>query len=497
MKSEKAWNSLIQRHRRISEISSVYGLLGWDEQVNLPPGSSALRGRQYAVMAEWIHNESSRPEIGDELAELESDLDNLSPEQKVIVSHTRKDFDRMVKIPAEFVARKATASSQSYQAWVNARKEDDFSIFSPYLKEQFELSQEEVGYLEVPDAYDYYIDHFDPGMDSAQIETLFEGLKSELLPLVKKIAESPIKAKQGIFCGFPVAEQERFLREVVKRVGFDFDKGRIDTAVHPFCSGHPIDCRMTTRFDIDNPLDSWSSALHETGHALYEQGLPEEWLDTPMGQAVGMAIHESQSRMWENQIGRSRQFWHFWEPRYRELFPTQLANVTSDELFLAINKVEITPIRVDADEVTYNLHIMLRFEIEKAFFRDGLKVDDLPEFWNDKSENILGFRPKNNREGCLQDVHWSSGAFGYFPSYCLGNMLAAQIWYALRDQLPDIDEKISQAQFQPILNWLREQVHHRGRRYSTSELIHKISGKELSSQYLVRYLKERYLPLYR
>lgn len=496
MKSEKAWNSLLKRHRRISEISSIYGLLGWDEQVNLPPASSPLRGRQYAVMAEWIHQESSRPEIGDELSELESDFDNLSPEQKVVVSRTRKEYDRIVKIPAEFVTRKATASSKSYQAWVKARKEDDFSVFSPRLNEQLELCREEAGYLEVADTYDYYIDHFDPGMDSAQIENLFSRLQNDLLPLVKKITESPVQAKKDIFRGFPEAEQEKFLREVVKRVGFDFDKGRIDTAVHPFCSGHPLDCRMTTRFDIDNPLDSWSSALHETGHALYEQGLPEEWLDTPMGQAVGMAIHESQSRMWENQIGRSREFWQFWEPRYRELFPKQLAYVSSDDLYLAINKVELTPIRVDADEVTYNLHILLRFEIEKALFRDGLKVDDLPEFWNNKSQEILGFRPANNREGCLQDVHWSSGSFGYFPSYCLGNMLAAQIWYALRDQMPDVDDKIAQAQFKPVLDWLRGQVHQRGRLYSTQELIKKISGKELSPEFLVRYLKERYLPLY-
>jgi carboxypeptidase Taq len=333
-------------------------------------------------------------------------------------------------------------------------------------------------------------------MDCATIERLFSLLQPELQAILQKILACPDQPDTSIFRGFPVAEQEAFLREVVTAMGFDFQHGRIDTAVHPFCGGHPRDTRMTTRFDEDNPLDSLTSAMHETGHALYEQGLPDAYAGTALGESVGMAVHESQSRLWENQIGRSRQFWKYWEPRYRRAFPAQLEKVSSAELYRAINKVGLTPIRVDSDEVTYSLHIMIRFELEKRLFDGSLSTKDLPEAWNEASTRILGYTPKNNREGCLQDVHWSGGTFGYFPSYCLGNMLAAQLWYTLRKDLPDLDEQVEGAEFKPLLRWLRQNVHSRGRRFYTLEFTREVTGRELSPEFLVRYLKERYLPLY-
>jgi len=489
-----AYTELVKELKRLDTLESCMSLLGWDEQVNLPPGSAEHRARQMAELSDLLHREATHARIGRWLDELGSA--DLSDEQAVVVAEARKDYERRTRLPAEFVARKAAAESHGYHAWVAARAKDDFSTFLPHLQQNLELAREEAALLDAPDAYNYWIDRFDPGMNRETIEALFKPLRAQLVPLVRQISESGIKADHGIFKGFPVDQQNAFLREVVTAFGFDFNRGRLDIAVHPFCGGHNFDVRMTTRFDVDNPLDSLSSAMHETGHALYEQGLPAEHIGTALGTAVGMAVHESQSRMWENQVGRSRAFWAYWEPRFRAAFPQQLAAVSSDQLYLAINRVEVSPIRVDADEVTYNLHIMLRFELEKRLFDGSLSLSDLPEAWNQLSGEILGYTPKNNREGCLQDVHWSGGAFGYFPSYCLGNILAAQLWYHLREQLPDLDAQIAAGNCRPLLDWLRRHVHALGRRYKTLEFTRRVTGKELSVDSIVRYLKERYLPLY-
>ncbi|MCC5834882.1 MAG: carboxypeptidase M32 [Opitutales bacterium] len=497
MKWQEAWETLIELEKRTAQLGSIGSLIGWDEQVNLPKGSAELRAQQQAALGEATHRAASDPKIGECLDVLGEVASYLSAEQKVVVREARKDFDRATRIPSDFVRRREEAQSRSYHAWVTARKSGDFEEFLPHLKSQLTFAHLEAEYLEAEDPYDYWIDRFDPGMTADRIQSLFTPLLKELKPLVETITGADVELPQDTFRGFPVDSQETFLREVVKSMGFNFDRGRIDTAVHPFCSGHPLDCRMTTRFDPDNPLDSLSSAMHETGHGLYEQGLPEDWLDTPMAQAVGMAVHESQARLWENQIGRSRPFWKHWEPRYRELFSKQLSAVDSDTLYRTVNRVALTPIRVDADEVTYNLHIMLRFELEKQLFSGEIKAGELPEAWNAASKKFLGFEPANHSEGCLQDVHWATGAFGYFPSYCTGNMIAAQLWYQLRSELPKLDEQLASGDCKPILEWLRQKVHNKGRLHSTPELVQKISGEELSPRFLVRYLQERYLPLYR
>ena len=333
-------------------------------------------------------------------------------------------------------------------------------------------------------------------MDASTIGTLFSGLKGELAPIVSEILESSIKPKTDIFKGFPVDQQELFLREVTESLGFNYKRGRIDKSLHPFCSGNGADIRMTTRFDEDNPLDSLFSSIHETGHGMYEQGLPLDQLHTALGQAAGMGAHESQSRLWENQVCRSKAFWKRYEPKLRAAFPEQLANISSDDLYLAINSVSRNPIRVDSDEVTYNLHIIIRFEIEKALFDGTLAVKDLPEFWNEQYKTLLGITPKNDAEGVLQDIHWSGGAFGYFPSYCLGNMLAAQLWYAALDQIDGLEDKIADGDFLALLNWLRIKIHKQGKRYDLQELSRQATGQDLSPTALIRYLKERYLPLY-
>jgi carboxypeptidase Taq len=496
METQTAFSQLLAALKRLDRLGSIGGILGWDESVNLPPASSGLRGEQQGLFTEIYHREATSPKIGGLLDALESAAADLSPDEAAVLRDARRDYDRLTKIPAEFAARKATAQTAAYQAWVEARKNDDFACFQPHLEAQLAFAREEAAFLDAANAYDYWIDQFDPGMTRSVIEPLFDELLADLKAILEPILAAPNQPDTSIFRGFPVAAQESFLRDVVAALGFDFQRGRIDTAVHPFCGGHPLDTRMTTRFDADNPLDSITSAIHETGHALYEQGLPDKWAGTALGRSVGMAVHESQSRLWENQVGRSRAFWKYWEPRYREAFAQQLDGIDSETLYRAINTVGVTPIRVDADEVTYNLHIMLRFELEKRLFDGSLSTRDLPEAWNEASARIVGHSPVNNREGCLQDIHWSHGLFGYFPSYCLGNVLAAQLFYRLREDLPDLDRDIENADFRPLLEWLRDRVHARGRRCFTLDFTREVTGTELSPRFLVRYLRERYLPLY-
>ncbi|MCB1122655.1 MAG: carboxypeptidase M32 [Verrucomicrobiae bacterium] len=478
-------------------LGSVLSLLGWDEQVNLPPESVDQRARQMATLSELHHQATSNPEIGKLLDQLEQDAEALLPEEKAFVRHCRKDYDRATRLPADYVAEKATLDSEAYHAWVNARKNNDFAAFAPYLKRQIEMCIRGAGYLgQADNPYDYQIDLFDPGMNAKTIEGLFEKLKEQLVPLAQSILSSPIKARNEELRGFPVDLQRDFLTEVTKTLGFDYQRGRIDVAVHPFCSGNAKDTRMTTRFNEDVPLDSLFSSIHETGHGLYEQGLPHEHLHNPLGEAVGMGIHESQSRLWENQVSRSREFWTYFEPRYREIFPEQLAGLSSEDLYLAINAVTLCPIRVDSDEVTYNLHIILRFELEKKLFSGELSVDDLPTEWNRLSQEIIGLTPPSDREGVLQDVHWSGGSFGYFPSYCLGNMIAAQLWYKVLEDIPGLTGDFAIGEFDRLLGWLRENIHQHGKRYDTLDLVTRVTGEPINPDFLIRYLKDRYVPLY-
>lgn len=496
MDTQSAYKELLSTLKRLDRLGSIGGLLSWDDSVNLPPQSSGLRGEQQAIFTEIIHRESSSPRIGELLDALEGDRDNLDGPQQAVLRDARRDYDRLVKIPPEFAARRAAAQTAAHHAWIQARKNDSYPQFQPFLEEQLAFAKEEAAFLEAADPYDYWIDQFDQGMTRGIIEPLFDELLPQLKAIVDTILASPDQPDSSIFKGFPIPAQEAFLTKVVDSLGFDFQHGRIDTAVHPFCGGHGLDTRMTTRFDEDNPLDSLTSSIHETGHALYEQGLPDAYAGSALGTAIGMAVHESQSRIWENQVGRSRAFWKYWEPRYREAFPEQLAGIASEDFYRAINKVGITPIRVDADEVTYNLHILLRFDLEKRLFDGSVTTAELPEAWNEASTRIIGFTPKTNREGCLQDIHWSGGAFGYFPSYCLGNLVAAQLWYTILEQVPDLDTHFQRGEFRPLLDWLRKNVHEKGRRQLTLDFTKSVTGAELSPRFLVRYLKERYLPLY-
>lgn len=495
--SHPAIATLTAKLRHAHRLHAVVSFLQWDEQVNLPPDSGDARAGQLATLAELEHRAATDPAIGALLDELAAHREQLESDERVILRWARRDYDRATRLPPEFVAERAALDSQAFHVWREARAASNFAAFAPWLERQVEMARREAAYLGFGDApYDYLLDQHDPGMTAAEVARLFGELRAGLVPFVREILASGVRPQPGRLKGFSTAAQDAFLREVTAALGFNFKRGRIDVAVHPFCSGDAADTRLTTRFHEDKPLDSLFSAIHEAGHGLYEQGLPIAQLGTPLGQAVGMAVHESQSRLWENQVGRSRGFWRYFEPRWRAAFPGRLDAISSDELFLAINAVELDPIRVESDEVTYNLHIVLRFELERRLFAGELQVADLPAAWNRLSRDILGLVPEDDRRGVLQDVHWSSGAFGYFPSYCLGNMIAAQLWRAIRTAMPDIEEDFAHGEFGRLLGWLREHIHRQGRRMDTHELVRQATGETLSPVHLLNYLRERYAPLY-
>lgn len=495
--SNPTYDALIDHLKSTFYLKSSLNLLQWDAQVNLPSNSGDIRASQLAALSEVLHHKCTDPKIGKWLDQLESKKENLTFEQTIVLKETRKKFDHDIKLTAEFVAKKAAAQSHSFLAWVEARKNSDFKQFIPHLQKQLDFALEEANIVNShTNPYDYWIDQYDPTLNVEFIEKHFSELKRELIPLLTKILGSPIKSDQSILKGFPIDKQEMFAREVSEKLGFDYNRGRLDRSVHPFCSGNALDLRITTRYYENQPLDSLTGCIHEVGHGLYEQGLPKEHIGTPLSEAVGMAVHESQSRFWENQIGRSRPFWLYWGPRYRELFKDQLKNIDSDLLYLTINAVGLNPIRVDSDELSYNLHIILRFEIEKQLFGGSLKITDLPQKWNALSQEILGLIPQNDKEGVLQDMHWSTGNFGYFPSYCLGNMIAAQLWFTMIKQMPSLENDISQGNFSSILQWLRTNVHQYGKQYNTCDLIEKITTEPLQSKFLIKYLSDKYLTLY-
>jgi carboxypeptidase Taq len=499
MRKQKPYAELVGKLRRIDRLESVLELVSWDEQVNLPEGSVERRADQMALLAELHHREATDPELASLLDALESAGENgLGFDELAVVREARRNYDRIARLPAEFVARKAALESQAYHAWEVARENSDFPAFAPFLQRQLDMSKEEAGFHghSGPAAYDFHLDAHDPGMTAAAIEPLFAELRAGLVPLVREIVDSPIKADPSPLIGLSEEGQKAFLKEVTDRIGFDYTRGRIDVSTHPFCGGDAADTRMTTRFVPNAPLEALFSSVHEAGHGLYEQGQSVKDLGTALGTAVGMAIHESQSRLWENQVARGRPFWRFFEPRFREIFGLSPDRISSEQLFLAANEVKLHPIRVESDEVTYNLHIMLRFELEKRLFDGDLRVNDLPEAWNALSVELLGLDPKNDAEGVLQDVHWSGGAFGYFPSYCLGNMIAAQLWDTITEEIPELEEEFEKGDFSRLLSWLREKIHREGQRYDTVALVRRVTGQAMTPKPLLAYLRERYIPLY-
>lgn len=496
------YDELIARLREAALLSSCGSLLGWDEQTYMPHGGAEHRANQLSLLAGLIHERTTAPRIGELLGELEAagELGEPDDPKAANVREARRDFDRATKLPRRLVEELSRTTTLAQQAWVTARKNNDFPHFRPWLEKIVALKREEAGAIGYGNGkpYDALLDAYEPAAKTAEINAVFVPLRNELVRLAAAIRDSGREPDVSILTRrYPADAQRRFGEQAAAKIGFEFERGRLDEAPHPFCSAvGPGDCRLTTRYDEHHFPGAFFGTLHESGHGIYDQGLSDSAFGTPLGEAVSLGIHESQSRMWENLVGRSRPFWeHFFGPA-RAAFPEALGDVSLDAFYAAINDVRPTFIRVEADEVTYNLHIMLRFELEQALVAGDLNPGDVPGAWNETFKRYLGLTPADDATGCLQDIHWSGGLIGYFPTYALGNMYAAQFFVAAREQLGNLDEQFARGEFQPLKQWLNENIHRRGRQYPAPRLVEVVTGHSLSHQPLVEQLRRKYEELY-
>jgi carboxypeptidase Taq len=495
------YSNLIRTLKEISTLDSAASLLSWDEQTFMPRKGAELRANQASLLARMSHEKFTDRWLGELLRELEGG--ELTREQysdsAVNIRWTRRLYDRATKVPPKLVEELSRTAVLAHEAWVGARKKADYKGFQPWLQKTLDLKREEakcVGYK--GHIYNALLDPFEPDETAENLTQVFAALRGPLVELIGKIASSGRKAPVEILeRKYPSALQERLAREAAQKVGFDFEAGRLDVSVHPFCSGlGPGDCRMTTRYDENYFGDAFFGVLHESGHGLYNQGLEAEHWGTPRGESISLGIHESQSRMWENLVGRSAAFWRFYFPKVKDAFGDVLRDVSEEQWVFAINDVRPSLIRTESDEATYNLHILLRFELEQAMLSGDLTVPDIPAAWNEKMKKYLGLTPPDDSKGCLQDVHWSGGAIGYFPTYTLGNLYAAQFFQQARKDLGDLDGQFARGEFSNLLNWLRQNIHRHGRRYSARELVKKVTGRDLSWEPLMAHLSTKARQLY-
>ncbi|HVP13629.1 MAG TPA: carboxypeptidase M32 [Phycisphaerae bacterium] len=481
----------------IGQLDSIAQLLDWDSETYMPGNGLHVRADQLALTAAMAHERRSSSRLGDLLSQLEQS--NLDPVQAANVREIRRLHDRAVKVPAELVRRIAHAMTLAKDAWGKAREASSFPTFAPHLEELLTLKRQVadlIGYR--TERYDALMDDFEPGITTAEVAAIFASLRGPLAAFVRQLTESKRQPDTSILHRhFPREAQERFSRRMAEAIGFNFNAGRIDVSKHPFCTGMgPGDVRLTTRYYEDFFNASVFGVLHEAGHGLYEQGLDPKHVFTPAGQSVSLGVHESQSRMWENLVGRSRPFWEAFYPECQKAFPQALGSVSLDAFYGAINRVGPSLIRVEADEVTYNLHIIVRFELERAMIDGKLAVKEVPEAWNAKMRELLGVTPPNDREGCLQDIHWSMGTFGYFPTYALGNLYAAQFFEAAHRAIPDLTDRIRRGELSPLREWLRTNIHVLGSRYRAGDLVQRVTGNPLSTEPFMRYIHGKFAPIY-
>lgn len=493
---QNAYDALLRELKELALFGSIGSVLGWDERTQLPPKGAEHRAAQSSLLARMIHERFISPKIDEWLDEAEQSslVADRESDAAVNVRETRRSYERARKLPSSLVEELTRVAVLAQQAWGEAKQKSDYPMFRPWLEKILDLKRQEakcVGYEK--HMYDALLDEFEPGETTENLRRVFEQLRGPLVELIAKIVDSGRKAPLELLeRHYPAEAQAKLGRQAAEAIGFDFQAGRLDVSLHPFCTGiGPGDTRMTTRFDPHYFGDSFFSVLHESGHALYDQGLPKEHFGTPLGEAVSLGIHESQSRMWENFVGRGRAFWRCFLPKVKAAFPDALRDVSENQWYFAINDVRPSLIRTEADEATYNLHVLLRFELEQALLNDQLKPADLPGAWSEKMKQYLGLTPPDDARGCLQDIHWSGGAIGYFPTYTLGNLYAAQFFEQARQDLPDMDGQFSRGEFRPLLDWLRRNIHSQGKRYRAPELVKRVTGKELSAQPLLRHLRQK------
>lgn len=497
-----SYQELLELSREVKILEGVSRLLEWDQETHMPVGAGQIRGEQLKVLSGMKHELFTGKKFRDTLSQL-IDLDsgelkeNFSEEKASALREWRRDFLKATKLPKAFVEKMAKLTSESIIVWQKARQEGNFSLFAPYLQQMVDLSLEKarlLGYEKNP--YDALLDHYEPELKEKEVDQIFSKLKEEAKTLLKYVNTKPQIDNSFMEGDFESDKQLVFSKQILEAMGYDFAHGRMDISTHPFSTSfHPTDSRITTRTYTKNIIDCILATIHEGGHSLYEMGLPVEHFGSPLCEYISLGIHESQSRFWETRIGQSKPFWSYFLPKLQALFP-HFKSVTLDQFWKGVNKVQPTYIRVEADEITYPLHVILRFEIEKGFFNGTIQVKDLPQVWNQKMQELLGITPRNDKEGCLQDIHWSMGAFGYFPTYTLGNLYAAHIFKAFEKDHPDWEKRVAAGDLIFIRNWLKEKVHKYGRRYTSHELIHKIHADPFSEKPYIQYLTQKYHQIY-
>lgn len=501
--TQKDYAKLQEISKEIATLKGIRSLLEWDQETYMPSAAAGSRSEQLKSLAGIIHKESTGRKFANALNKL-IDISSgnilaadLKLEQQAALKEWRRDYHRDTSIPSKFVKDFAKLQSQAIVAWRSAKKEGAFLLFAPFLDRIVAMNRkkaEYLGYKEHP--YDALLNEYEPDMTTKEVAHLFNKLQNFITPFLKKLTAK--KIEDGFLYGeFDHSKQMTFSFKILEAMGYDMDKGRVDFSAHPFStSSHPTDCRITTRIHPESLMSNIMVILHEAGHALYEMGLPPEQFGTPLGESRSLGIHESQSRWWETRIGLSEAFWKHYYPILKETYLKQLGKVTEEEFYRGINKIEPSFIRVEADEVTYPLHVALRFEIEKGLIEGSIKVRDIPEIWNAKMQEYLGITPKNNSEGCLQDIHWSMGAFGYFPTYTLGNLYAAHLFEAFSKGHPDWAEQVAKGEMGFIKNWLQEKVYRHGRRYTTQELLKQATGKPFTEDAYLNYIEDKYTKIY-
>jgi carboxypeptidase Taq len=495
-------DSLSRLNALIAEVVDLHhaaALIEWDEQVFMPPGGAETHGEMVATIRKIAHEKFTTDAIGKALEDARRNApgedDSDASRLVAIASH---DYDKALRVPSAFVAEQAQAVSAAQHAWAAARAASDFAAFRPHLEKLVELKRRYVSFF--PPAahpYDTLLDDFEEGMTTEEVRQIFSVLRPRQVALIRELAAQPQVDAAFLHAAFSEAALTEFSKNVVTAIGFDWRRGRQDRSVHPFATGiGPNDVRITTRFVPQEPLSLFFGVIHETGHALYEQGIAPSFARSLLGNAASLGVHESQSRLWENLVGRSRPFWEHFYPVLQEHFPSQLGDVPLDRFYRGINKVNPTLVRVESDEATYNLHVMLRVELEIGLIEGQTAVADLPDLWRARMQDYLGVVPTDDAKGVLQDIHWSIGAFGYFATYTLGNLISAQLWEAYQRANPDRDEQIRRGDFAPLLAWLRKSIHQHGRKYRAQELVERVTGSRIDPEPYLGYLERKYRPVY-
>ena len=492
---------LLELSREIGHLGDIISLLNWDQETGgMPPDGAEARASQIALMQGRLHERLVSKELGDLVQQLWDKRATLSPENAANVREIRRSYLQETRLPAELVTEMAHTQALAHHAWIDARKKSDFAAFAPWLEKIFGLKKRQAEALGYPDGepYNALLDLFESGVKVSQLNPLFEKLRSEQVPIVKAIQTAPRRPNESLLTRrVPADKQRAFAYQVALDMGFEEKGGVLAISAHPFCSGMGAgDVRITTRYNEVEPLSSFTGVMHETGHALYEQGVDRAQAGTPMGRTVSLGIHESQSRSWENMVGRSLPFWKHYFPKLQKAWAPVYDDVKLEDFHFAVNLVKPSMIRVEADEVTYNLHILVRYEIERDLFAGKLTVNDLPKAWNAKMQQYLGITPKNDAEGVLQDVHWSAGLIGYFPTYTLGNLYGAQLFDAARKAIPDLDERLARGDLRTLREWQREHIHKLGCLHEPADLVKAITGKAPDSGYYIGYLNDKFGPLY-